>query len=250
MTQGSEIVSQAPVEILSGVGCPVILLCEHASLELPDPWIWPKEDQWLVGTHWSWDIGVDEFCRLLANTTGCSAILARFSRLLIDVNRDLGAPTLIRKQADGRIIKLNHEVSEDEMRSRIENYWLKYHDAAHQLVHSVTKGFVLGLHSFTDNYEGSKRTMEVGVLFDQDEDVGVWSADWLRERGLNVVVNEPYSGKNGLMYSPQRHATANHRKTIELEIRQDLLGDNDWRMKWAPVFGEFIRALSLNWTNS
>ena len=212
-------------------------------------WEWPEGDRWLVGTHWSIDIGVEEFCRLLAEHTGCAGILARFSRLLIDVNRDLKSPTLIRRKADGRPILLNQAVSEEDLSERIEQYWRPYHAAAHQLVKSVPDGFVLGLHSFTDNFEGSLRTMEVGVLFDEDEDVGLWSADWLRAKGLNVVVNQPYSGKNGLMYSPQKHATQNQRKTIELEIRQDLLGDALWRLKWAPVFGEFIRALSLNWTH-
>ena len=92
------------------------------------------------------------------------------------------------------------------------------------------------------------RSMEVGVLFDHDEDVGLWAAEWLKQTGLNVVVNEPYSGKNGLMYSPQKHAAKNHRKTIELEIRQDLLGNEAWRQQWAPVFGEFMVAISQKWT--
>lgn len=227
-------------DILNGAGCPVVLLCEHASNELPQRWGWPDEDSWIVDTHWAWDIGAKDLCVELNKSSGCSAILANFSRLLIDANRTLQSTTLVRSRADGRRIALNQGLSAADVLARIEGYWTPYHRAASALVASKADAVVIGVHSFTPEYEGEKRSLEIGVLFDQDEDFGVWACEQFQALGLKVALNEPYSGLNGLMYSPQKHASKHARKTIELEIRQDLVGDAAWRREWLPAFTKFI----------
>jgi len=246
MTQSLKDDPESVVEVHRGTRCPAVLLCEHASALLPSPWKWPVEDEWITRTHWCVDIGAAEMCRTLSERTGCSAVLAGFSRLLIDANRDLESDTLLRSHADGKPVYLNQNIADDELQTRIEKYWKVYHSAASQAVASVSDSVVIGVHSFTDNYEGNVRLMEVGVLFDHDEAFGVWAANWLKKAGLEVALNEPYSGRNGLMYSPQRHAAKHGRRAIELELRQDLVGDPTWRETWMPVFEAFLQA-SVTW---
>ena len=41
--------------------------------------------------------------------------------------------------------------------------------------------------------------------------------------GFHVMANEPWSGKDGLAYSPVRHAKAYGRCALEIEARQDLI---------------------------
>lgn len=219
---------------------PVVLLCEHASQSLPSPWAWSQADDWLAGTHWAIDIGAAALCRELVHELGCGALLARFSRLLIDANRPLDAQTLLRTVADGKEIALNRNISDAERTVRIAEYWTPYHQAAGALVASHPDAVVIGIHSFTPCYEGEHRTMEVGVLFDHDEDFGLWAYEQFQSMGFRVALNEPYSGRNGLMYSPQRHATEHNRKTVELEIRQDLLGDDLWRAHHLPKLAQFM----------
>jgi len=67
--------------------CPIILTCEHASERMPEPFRFPEEDAWLVGTHWAYDLGAADLTRELADAIGAAAVLSRFSRLLIDPNR-------------------------------------------------------------------------------------------------------------------------------------------------------------------
>ena len=72
----------------------VVLTCEHASNRLPEPWKWSERDQRLIDDHWAWDIGAADFSRELADRLGAVAVLARFTRLLVDANRPLDSDTL------------------------------------------------------------------------------------------------------------------------------------------------------------
>ena len=49
--------------------------------------------------------------------------------------------------------------------------------------------------------------MDIGVLFDRDEELAHICTKLLRQEGFFVEENQPYSGKNGLIYSAHRHGT-------------------------------------------
>ena len=88
---------------------------------------------------------------------------------------------------------------------------------------------VLGVHTFTPLYEGQPRTMEIGVLFDREEDLAERTAAVLRHAGMIVAMNQPWSGRDGLIYSVECHADAHARRALELEVRQDLATDPGFR---------------------
>ena len=86
----------------------IFLTCEHASQEIPSAFgKWPEEDNWIVGQHWSVDIGAEILTRELSSRLKANAIVAKFSRLLCDCNRPLDSETLFRKTAEGKQIHLN-----------------------------------------------------------------------------------------------------------------------------------------------
>ena len=64
--------------------------------------------------------------------------------------------------------------------------------------------------------------MEVGVLFDTQEELASRAAEAIRAAGFVTELNEPYSGRAGLIYAAERHAGAHGKKALELEVRQDL----------------------------
>lgn len=205
--------------------CPVLLTCEHASNWLPPRWAWPAADEWIVGTHWAYDIGIAEITRGLARRIGATAVLAKFSRLLADPNRDLDEETLCRPVANGRLVWLNQGITDEDRALRLV-WWQAYHDAIDRLTAEVAGTTILSMHSFTPVYEGgAPRPMELGVLFDRDEAFALALADALARTGFLTARNEPYSGKGGLMYCVERHARRVNRVALELEVRQDLAGD-------------------------
>lgn len=215
------------VEIVEGdPHAPVVLTCEHASNHLPAPWAWPPADRWIVGTHWAWDLGIAEVTRDLAHALGAPAVLARFSRLLCDVNRPTDADTLFRALADGHVVALNAALSDTERRIRLERLHAPYHAAVDDVVARTPRAAVLSMHSFTPVYEaGPPRPMELGVLFDREEEVSHRLAESLARDGWKVALNEPYSGKDGLIYSADRHAARHERRALELEVRNDVASD-------------------------
>lgn len=204
---------------------PLVLSCEHASADLPPPWQWPEADRRLLRTHWSWDRGAAELTLELAEALGVGAVLARFTRLLIDPNRPLDSPTLCRAEAEGLPVQLNQDLSEEDRAARIAGWWQPYHDAFDDLVRRSPGAHVLSVHGFTPVYEGQPRAVQLGVLWDADADDGRRLLAALDEGVWDVRGNEPYSGIGGFMYSAQHHAARHGRRAVELEVRDDLLTD-------------------------
>ncbi|MFW2388493.1 MAG: N-formylglutamate amidohydrolase [Polyangiales bacterium] len=218
----------------------LVFTCEHASAELPDPWCWPDEDRWLVDTHWASDIGASAFTRRVAALMRAPAVLSRFSRLLIDPNRPLESDTLFRENAEGRAVHLNEALLHAERSRRIDRFYRPYHDAVSSTVERSAGDTVFSIHTFTDDYEGEKRHLEVGVLFDHDEEPALRLVRHLAEAGFQVAANEPWSGKVGLAYSPVRHAREFGRCALEIEARQDLIVDEEFAARLAEALAGFF----------
>ena len=218
----------------------LVFTCEHASAALPEPWTWPPQDHWLVDTHWAIDIGAADFTRRVAARLQAPAVLSRFSRLLIDPNRPLDSDTLFRENAEGRTAHLNESLLEAERKRRIERFYHPYHAAVSSLVERSACDTVFSIHTFTDDYEGEKRHLEVGVLFDDDEEPAYRLVKHLASAGFHVAPNEAWSGKMGLAYSPVRHAREFGRRALEIEARQDLILDESFRERLAEALAGFF----------
>ncbi len=231
-----------PVERLDGdFSGRLVFTCEHASAELPEPWTWPAGDLWLVDTHWASDIGAAAFTRRVARRMNAPAVLSRFSRLLIDPNRPLDSDTLFRENADGKTVQLNEALLGPERQRRIEDFYVPYHQAVSEMVRRSRGDTVFSIHTFTDDYEGDARVLELGVLFDYDEeDVALRLLRHLEAAGFHVLANEPWSGKDGLAYSPVRHAREVGRQALEIEARQDLIVDESFAERLAEALATFF----------
>lgn len=233
---------EAYEEMLGSADAPVVLSCEHASPRLPEPHSWHPEDRWLVGTHWSYDLGARALTLELSRALSASAVLSRFTRLLIDPNRDLTRPDLFRASAEGKPIHLNAALDAAERQRRIEHYYIPYHTALDQALARSHAPLLLSIHSFTPNYEGEVRDVQLGVLFNREETHARALYDHLARVFPDVRENEPWSGREGLIYSAESHATRFGRVALELEVRQDRIDDPAYRARLVPVVAEFVRA--------
>lgn len=221
-------------EVIPAVGpSRLVLSCEHADNRLPASWAWTDEDAWIRETHWAYDIGAARLTREIASLAKAPAVLAKFSRLLIDPNRPLASDTLIRETAEGRGVHLNRSVDDRDRTERVA-YWEAYHAAFSEMARAPACEVIFAVHSFTDSYEGSVRDFEIGVLFDRDEDLGRELAASISEVA-STRLNEPYSGKAGLIYAAQRHADTHGRQAVEIEVRQDRILDPSFRHRLAQA---------------
>jgi predicted N-formylglutamate amidohydrolase len=226
----------AAYEILGdpGTAGPFVFTCEHASRRLPE---WEPEpgDLPLLEDHWGWDVGAADLTRALAALTRSCAVLSCFSRLVCDPNRQPSEASFVLEEVEGRRLSFNRAVGDRERRRRQARYFDPFHDAIDRTLRARTAQRapvrLCSVHSFTPLYLGRARPMEVGILFD-DHDLHAWRLEGaLAEQGFETVLNAPYSGRDGLIYSARRHGRLHRLVYLELEVRQDLI---DTREKaWA-----------------
>jgi predicted N-formylglutamate amidohydrolase len=182
----------------------------------------------MFATHIASDIGAAMVTRTLAAEFGAPAILARWSRLLIDLNRGADDPTLVMRLSDGSIISGNARADRREVAYRIERFHAPYHDAIAREITDMracgTIPVVVSVHSFTPVWKGRRRPWEIGILWDRDARVARPMIRHLERAGFVVGDNEPYSGElvNDCLY---RHGTMLGLPHVLIEIRQDLIGD-------------------------
>ena len=234
---------EAPVEVVRGSrAAAVFLTCEHASQALPSAWRWPAADRRLIDTHWAYDLGAREVTLELARALDASAVLARFSRLLADPNRDEGHPDVFRLLADGAPVELNAQLDEADKQRRIVGYHRPYHAAVDAELSAVDAPLLFSIHSFTPVYQGQPRDIELGVLFNRDEADALHLGAALSAHFAKVAFNEPWSGRAGLIYSAERHAGKHGRLSLELEVRQDRAVDPVYRAELVRVLAAFFRS--------
>ncbi|MCB9610633.1 MAG: N-formylglutamate amidohydrolase [Polyangiaceae bacterium] len=219
----------------------VLLSAEHASNRLPDDWDWADADAHLVDSHWAWDPGVRELVLELAEALTTTAVLARFTRLLADPNRPEGHPELFRKHADGAEVALNQQIHTEEAEARVTNYYRPYHAQLDREVAESPAELCFSVHSFTPVYQGEPRELEMGVLFNEEEQLAESLQRHLSAAGYDTRLNEPYSGKAGLIYSIEQPAIRHRRRALEIEVRNDLLLDAQRRGEIAERLAAWFR---------
>jgi predicted N-formylglutamate amidohydrolase len=204
-------------------GAAIALCCEHASHRVPAPWAAAAGDAPALHTHWALDIGARPLVFALAQRLGAPATLARFSRLVIDANRPLRHPDLIRAEVEGHALSFNQGVDDEDRRQRALQLYLPYHAAVDRMLAEAWPKLLFSVHTYTPLYLGQPRAVQLGVLTDAHEPLAERFAGLLAPLGLDTRINEPWSGKLGLAYSPERHARAHGIPCLELEVRDDLL---------------------------
>ncbi|MBL8583594.1 MAG: N-formylglutamate amidohydrolase, partial [Rhizobiaceae bacterium] len=163
-----------PFDVVDGDrGKGLVLVADHAGRGMPDEFGSLGLPASEFERHIAYDIGVEWLTRELAALTGAPAVLANFSRLLIDPNRGEEDPTLIRQLYDGTVIGGNYPMAPDERERRLDGFYRPYHDAVGSMIASVatatgTAPFIVSLHSFTPVMQGFARPWHVGILWDAD----------------------------------------------------------------------------------
>lgn len=241
---------ELPYERIDAPAGRVIFVCDHAARALPQPYGTLGLDDAALTTHIAYDIGAAEVTRALAQAFAAPAVLARWSRLLIDLNRGPDDPTLVMQLSDGRIIPGNRNISSPETNSRLANFHAPYHAAIEaEIARSRTTGAVpavISIHSFTPVWKGRARPWEIGVLWDRDPRLASPLLARLGRAGFVVGDNQPYSGEleNDCLY---RHGTMNGLPHVLIEIRQDLIATKSAQMAFAlrlkPIIVDAVREM-------
>jgi predicted N-formylglutamate amidohydrolase len=240
----------APFEVLEGDrSLGLVLVADHARRDLPEEY----GDLGLPGSeferHIAYDIGVEPLTRRLAQLTGAPAVMARFSRLLIDPNRGEDDPTLIRQLYDGTVVPANYPMAAEEREQRLDRFYRPYHDAVGAMIASSAAEsgkapLIVSVHSFTPVMQGIARPWHAGVLWDRDDRAARPMIDMLAaDPALAVGDNEPYDGalRGDTMF---RHAIVNGFAHALIEVRQDLIAGQSGVEEWAARLATIVEAIN------
>lgn len=222
----------------------ILVVSDHASNRVPDD-IDLGIDPALLSEHIAVDIGVREVGALLAERPGFAAFHANFSRLVCDVNRDDHAPGVVSIASDGHAIPGN-DLDHAARQRRMERFYRPYHAALAELIDRVPPALILSIHSFTPRLASTDepRPWQVGVLYNADDRGARLALPLLAAEGLVVGDQEPYSGKL-LNYTMNRHAEAEGRPYLGVEIRQDEIADAAGQATWAERLWRIANAVAL-----
>ena len=233
----------------------ILVVADHAGWAVPgdiDLGIAPE----LFGEHIAQDIGTMAVAQLLAARPGIAAFVGRYSRLVCDLNRDEDAPCIVPAHSDGRDIPGNI-LDEAGRAARLARVHRPYHARLGQLLEEVPPALILSLHSFTpvlasqpvDRPQIVARPWQVGVLYNEDDRaarlaISLLVAEGLPGKPLAVGDQQPYSGRD-LNYTMNRHAEADGRPYLGVEIRQDQIGDAVGQAVWAERLALLCNRLAL-----
>jgi predicted N-formylglutamate amidohydrolase len=227
----------------------LILLCDHAGNAFPPGYGTLGLPQAELRRHIAYDIGAAGVVRAMAARLGAVAVLSRYSRLLIDLNRGADDPTLIMRLSDGAVVPGNHPIDETEWNKRIRLYYDPYHAAVDSVIARMHRQgitpVIVSLHSYTQAWKGVARPWQVGILWDRDDRIPARLIDALRaDLSLEVGDNQPYSGQleGDCLY---RHATSHGFAHALVEVRQDLIADAAGQQAWADRLSTTLESL---WT--
>ncbi len=210
---------------------PLLFLCDHASNAVPPELGTLGLPSEAFATHIAYDIGAGGLAKELAMRFAAPVLLGQWSRLVVDLNRGPDDPTVVMRLSDGRIIPENRDITRDGIMDRIRRYHAPYHaeiEACLDVFRQEDRIPVLiSIHSFTPVWRGAKRPWHFGILWDRDERLARPLIDRLaRETDVVTGDNEPYDGEleNDCLY---RHATMHGFPHVLIEVRQDLISDED-----------------------
>ncbi len=211
-----------------GAASPFLLVGDHAGRDIPrklgDLGVCPAD----MDRHIAWDIGVAGLGENLSERLGAPFIRQRYSRLVLDCNRDPARPDAMPAVSDGTPIPGNAALTAAARAARVQAVFDPYHAAIAEAVEARAgrPTFLVALHSFTPVMGGFARPWRFGVLHLGNSPLcdAVLARLRAEPEAGEVGDNEPYR-MDGTDFTVPHHACARGLDYVELEIRQDLIAE-------------------------
>lgn len=238
-----------PVKLISGDNSKgLLLLCDHASNGLPEAYGSLGIDASEFERHIAFDIGAEALTIGLAKRLNTPAVMSQFSRLLIDPNRGVDDPTLVRQLSDGTIIPKNYPLSQKELQNRIDRFHKPYHQAIEKALKEIQASGIVpaifSVHTMTDKWNDQKRPWQMAWLWDNDKRMlqGMM-AEMKSMDDIKIGLNEPYDGALG-GDTMNIHGTQNGFAHLLLEIRQDLVSNQQEVDEWVDLLSPLLEKIN------
>jgi predicted N-formylglutamate amidohydrolase len=251
-----------PVRVLRPTGASEFFLtADHAGRAIPRRLGNLGLRQRELARHIAWDIGIAGVTETLAQALDATAVLQEYSRLVIDCNRAPGWASSIPALSELTAIPGNENIPPAEREARRREIFQPYHERIAELLDRRNspgrrpgrRTVLIAMHSFTPEFKGEPRTIEIGILYNRDARLANILLDLLRAEGgpnggqggapgggLVVGDNAPYAITDASDYTVPLHGEGRGLPHVEIEIRQDLIGDEVGQTAWAALLARLL----------
>lgn len=188
-----------------------------------------------LASHRGWDPGSLQLAERLARELDAPLVAGTVTRLLVDLNRSPTNPA--------RFSEFTRGLPETDKAAIVTEHW-QPHWRAYRAHIDRLPGRVMHIasHSFTPVLHGRARNAEIGLLYDPSRPAEkTFCRDLqaaLRKRfpDWRIRLNYPYRGtSNGIGQYHRRHYSDDRLVSLELEVRQDLVGATAWRPRQRAI---------------
>ncbi len=229
----------------AGGEAPVLVVCDHAANDVPaalgDLGLSPGDR----AEHIAWDIGARDIAVQVAERLDAAAVLAGYSRLVIDCNRYPHDAAAALARSDGIDVPANRELGAADLARRVAAIHEPYHAAiAARLQAMPAATALISVHSMTAHPRlGQPRPWEMCLCWARDERLARPLLDRLRAAGIVTGDNEPYRLDIGEDYTVPEHAMRRGLAHVQVEFRQDLVASAAGARRWAARFVDALGPL-------
>jgi len=236
----------APFAVLHEYGtAPALIVCDHASRAIPKSLNRLGLAELPTWQHMAWDIGAGELARGLSTALDAPAVLAGYSRLVVDCNRQPDDPEAFRQESDGCAIPGNLSLTEFDRRARLGCLFDPYHECIAAMLAGFrargTVPLIVAVHTFTPSMAGQDRPWHIGILWDKDEPNARRMLQGLAAiEGIVIGDNQPYSGKHPSDYTIDHHAERAGLPHVCIEVRQDQFESSAGTERWVRILSRLI----------
>lgn len=229
--------------VLNGTGRGrAVLVCEHASRNIPAALNGLGLSNEARESHAAWDIGAQDVAQRLSRALDAPLVESCVSRLVYDCNRPPEAPDAMPARSERFDIPGNVGLSATQRAARIREVFDPFSALLEQVIEGRSVPPVLiTMHSFTPVYLGRRREVQIGILHDTDARL----ADAMLQgaachTALTVRRNDPYGPDDGVTYTLRRHGIARGLINVMIEIRNDLLSSEGERAEMAAMLSGWL----------
>tara|TARA_E500000331_G_scaffold323600_1_gene339305 strand:- start:49 stop:786 length:738 start_codon:yes stop_codon:yes gene_type:complete len=224
----------------------IIFICDHASNNFPKEFKNLGLNESEINSHIAYDIGAKKITLRLAENLKQSYFISNFSRLLIDLNRNIDDENLIVSKSFGVCIPGNKKISKFEKEKRINFFHEPYHKGLLKIIKKKTKEikniFIVSIHSFTKCSLDFDRAIEVGLLWNKNINLLLPLQKKLIEKNIHVGNNFPYSGFH-YNYTLDRINDFKTFNNISIEIRNDLICSEKGIRNYVNILSKIFKEL-------
>jgi predicted N-formylglutamate amidohydrolase len=201
-----------------------------------------------LARHIAWDIGIAGVAERLADHLDAHLIAQRYSRLVIDCNRPIGAASSIPVFSEATAIPGNEKLSREDAEARQHEIFDPYHVRIDEVINARAREkrptVLVSLHSFTPVYAGVARPWHIAALYQRDKILPPLLLQAFRAEGdLVVGDNEPYAVNDATDYTIPVHGEARGLVNTGIEIRQDLIADQNGQRRFAELLARIFREI-------